>query len=160
MAIHVLLRPTATTGQSGLMPIPNVIWLHILSFLKLETDNINISWKLSHRVYNSLGRFFRSHLRDLRLKQLLQHVVYGNQTEAEKIIKSDPTLLLLRGTVEDYSFGMDDTNHRKNEGTAYQLALGAEDVRFLEHEVCMAEMIHGYLKKLPQGKNLHQEIVR
>jgi hypothetical protein len=151
MAFNLLLRPTTTTGRSGLMPIPNAIWLHILSFLNLETD-FKTCWLLSHRVYNPLGRFFRSHLRDVRLKQLLQHVVYGNQTEAEKIIKSNPTLLLLRGTVEDYSFGMDEENHGKNEGTAYQLALGAEDVRFYEGQVCMAEMIHSYLIKLPQGE--------
>jgi hypothetical protein len=152
MAFYLALLPTAPTGQSSVMPIPNAIWLHILSFLKLETDYIYLSWKLSHRVYNPLGRFFRSHLRDVRLKQLLQHVVYGNQAEAKKIIKSNPTLLLLRGTVEDYSFGMDDTNHRRNEGTAYQLALSAEDVRFHEHEVTMAEMIHRYLMKLPEGE--------
>jgi hypothetical protein len=88
----------------------------------------------------------------LRIIPLLQHVVYGNQAEAEKIIISNPTLLLLRGTVEDYSFGMDEENHRKNEGTAYQLALGAEDVSFHEGEFCMAEMIHSYLIKLPQGE--------
>jgi hypothetical protein len=132
------------TGQSGLMPIPNAIWLHILSFLNLETD-FKTCWLLSHRVYNPLGRFFRSHLRDDRLKQLLQHVVYGNQTKAEKIIMSNPTLLLLRGTVEDYSFGMDEDNHRKNRGTAYELALRTED------EI-MAEMIHGYLITFPEGR--------
>jgi hypothetical protein len=151
MDFYLLLHPTATTAQSSLIRIPNAMWLHILSFLNLETNNFNISRKLSPG-YNPLGRFFQSHLRDVRLKQLLQHVVYGNQTEAEKIIKSNPTLLLLRGTVEDYSFGMDEENHRKNEGTAYQLALGAEDVGFHKDEVCMAEMIRSYLIELPAGK--------
>jgi hypothetical protein len=152
IAISLALLPTHKSRQSILMYIPTGIWLgHILPFLDLEFD-LKACLALSYRVARPLGYFFQSHLRDVRLKQLLQHIVYGNLVEAEKIIKSNPKLLLLRETVEDYSFGMDAENHRKIEGTAYQIALGAEDVRFHEKEVGMAEMIHGYLMKLLEGR--------
>ena len=56
---------------------------------------------------------------------LLTHVVQGEEAEAKAMIKKEPTLLLNRGQVEDYS-------GRTIEGTAFQLALGAEDVEMLE----------------------------
>ncbi|MDR3491106.1 MAG: hypothetical protein P4M12_03555 [Gammaproteobacteria bacterium] len=80
-----------------------------------------------------------------QFKKLLEHVVLGNQKEAEDIIKENPNLLLYKRTVVDYS-------GRIIEGTALQIALGAEDVRFHDDEVAMVEMIMRHLKKLPDGE--------
>ena len=76
---------------------------------------------------------------------LLNRVVKGKQKEAEEIIKANPTLLLSKGTAIDYS-------NRTIHGTAFQIALGAEDVRYQPHEECMIEMIKRYLKQLPDGE--------
>jgi hypothetical protein len=142
------VKITKKSNKPVLMYLPSDIWLAILPFLNLEFDLKNCR-ALSYRVDRPLGIFFQAHLRgvrDIRLKQLLQYVVCGNQIEAEKIIESDLGLLLMRGTVEDYSFGMDEENHRKNQGTAYELAL----VR-AEDEI-MAAMIHSYLITFPEGR--------
>ena len=153
---HFPFRCNITCNQPNSRPDTTSIWLNILSFLALATD-LNSCHRSSVRLCKSISPFFQTHLTQIRLKQLLQHVVYGNQKEAEVIIKSNPYLLLLSGTVEDYSYGMVISNKRKNEGTAYQLALSAEDVGSFIGDVCMAEMIHSYLIKLPQG---HSEIAK
>ena len=44
------------------------------------------------------------------------------------------------------------TNHVVVEGTAYRLALGAEDVKAQENEECMAEMLARYIKFLPDSQ--------
>ena len=77
--------------------------------------------------------------------KLATHVVRGEQAEAEAMIKEDPKLLLEKCQVVDYS-------GRTLEGTPLQLALGAEDVKFHDKEVCMTEMIIPYFKDLPDGE--------
>jgi hypothetical protein len=67
----------------------------------------------------------------------LHLVIRGNQDEAEKMLRVNPELLLIKAIVTDYS-------DRKIEGTAFQLALGADDVE-------MSEMIAPYFDKLPGG---------
>lgn len=66
------------------------------------------------------------------------------------MIKSNPRLLLETGLVEDYS-------GRKIKGTALQMPLGAEDVKYHEDEECMVEMIHKYLRQLPNGETIIAE---
>jgi len=39
-------------------------------------------------------------------------------------------------------------------GTALQIALGAEDVRYHDNEECMAEMLERYLRQLPIGEQI------
>ncbi|MDR3491351.1 MAG: hypothetical protein P4M12_04810 [Gammaproteobacteria bacterium] len=80
-----------------------------------------------------------------QVNTLLVHVVKGDQKEAEELIKVNPKLLLSKGMVVDYS-------DRSIEGTAFQMALGAEDVKYHEDEECMAEMIQRYLRQLPDGE--------
>ncbi len=79
---------------------------------------------------------------DTVVNQLLQHVVHGEQKEAEKLIQDNPELLLKKGRVTDYS-------GRMIEGTAFQMALGAEDVE-------MAKMIAHYLDQLNPDEKLKQ----
>ncbi len=99
------------------------------------------------RQFNTL---FKPELKQLAIDKLLTHVIGGEQAEAEKIIRSNPRLLLESDIVEDYS-------GRKIEGTALQMALGAEDVKYHDDEVCMVEMIHKYLKQLPNGEAIIAE---
>jgi len=67
-------------------------------------------------------------------KKLLIHVVRGEEAEAKKMLEANPQLLLERGLVTDYS-------GRQIEGTAFALALGAEDIE-------MCEMITPYFNRL------------
>jgi hypothetical protein len=123
-------------------PIICDIWLYILTFLDLEYD-LKTCFQWSKNPLNKpLGLFFQSHV---KLTSLLQEIVYGNLSAAEQIIKAQPNLLLQSGRVEDYSFGMDESNHRKVQGTAYELALRAEDK-------LMAAMVQHYLRALPGGE--------
>ncbi len=102
---------------------------------------------LKHVPHNpELANRFKERL----VKKLLSHVIRGEQAEAEKMIKSNPHLLLETGMVEDYS-------GRKIAGTALQLALGAEDVKYHDDEECMVEMIDKYLKQLPNGEEIIAE---
>jgi len=78
---------------------------------------------------------------------LLLEVVHGNQAVAEEMIKANPLLLLESASVIDYA-------GRVIEGTALQIALGAEDVRYHDNEECMAEMIQRYLSQLPNGEEV------
>ncbi|MDP3268879.1 MAG: hypothetical protein Q8M40_07500 [Legionella sp.] len=75
-----------------------------------------------YRVSNSLKQP-HLHTTNKLTKQLLYHVVRGEFFQAENIIKADPGLLLEVGTVRDYS-------DRTIQGTALQIALGAEDVSY------------------------------
>lgn len=93
---------------------------------------------------------FKPELNQPATDKLLTHVIRGEQAKAEKMIKNNPHLLLETGIVVDYS-------GRKIEGTALQLALGADDVKYHDNEECMVEMIYKYLKKLPNGEAIIAE---
>jgi hypothetical protein len=114
-------------------------------------------------VFSRTSRLFSTYsqaaLQKAKLKKLLTHVIRGEQAPAEKLLKSLPheslaVVLQQRGKVTDYS-------NRTIEGTAFQLALGAEDVKLHEDEECMAEMLARYIRMLPGGevilKNQYQE---
>lgn len=72
------------------------------------------------------------------VNKFLQYVVYGDQKKLEGILRDDPNLLpqllLKKGQVTDYS-------GRTIDGTALQIALAAEDVKYHDDEKCMAEML-------------------
>ncbi len=86
--------------------------------------------------------------------QFLQHVIYGEQREAEKMLVDNQRLaqLLLteKAKVKDYS-------GRKIYGTALQMALGAEDVGYHEDEICMVEMLQKWMWLIPDGEALMAE---
>jgi len=109
---------------------------HLSRFFSVDAhNNILQSCKRSYLLFHG----------SLLLKNLLQNVVYGNLVEVKKIILLHPELLLLCGSVKDYS-------GRIVEGTALQLALAALDVSDRENEPGMTEIIQYYLKKLPDGE--------
>lgn len=80
-----------------------------------------------------------------KMQTLLKHVVLGEQIAAEAMLQIDPGLLLEKSIVKDYS-------GRRIYGTALQIALGAEDVCYHDHEECMTEMILKYFKLLPNAE--------
>ena len=84
--------------------------------------------------------FFQPDLNKLAVKKFLQHVAYGEKAEAEKMIKSNPKLLLAKGTVTN------EAGSTLKDRTAYQIALMEKDVSpYPEKFGEMAEMIEGYL---------------
>jgi len=87
----------------------------------------------------SLHSFFQPLIRKTKLQIFLQQVAFGQQAEAEQILKTEPNLLLLRGTVLDYS------GRTLSNCTAFQIALGADDTD-------MGEMLELYFNLLPNGK--------
>jgi hypothetical protein len=109
----------------------------IFPMLSLE-DNSFLT-RTSQNINQLFSKPFDQALLKLRPihQQLLGHVIHGQEKKAKAIIEKHPILLLYKGKVIDYS-------GRKIKGTAYQMALGAEDIE-------MAEMILGFLKQLPDG---------
>jgi hypothetical protein len=69
---------------------------------------------------------------------LVEHVVRGEQKEAEEMIIANPELLLMRARVKDYS-------GRTIEATPLQAAAGSDDGQ-------MEKMIQGHLSKLEDGE--------
>ena len=106
----------------------------------------------SHFVLSS-SRFHSVIQPQRLLNKFLQYVVYGNQKKAEAIIKAHPELLTKKGTVVDYS-------GRTICGTALQIALGAEDVKYHGDEECMAEMLMRYLKQLLNSETIITEQIQ
>ena len=86
--------------------------------------------------------------------RFLQHVIYGEQAEAEAMLNEHEhnpcmleKLLTAEATVTDYS-------RRRICGTAFRMALGAVDVRYHDDEECMVEMLQKWMRKLPDGEAL------
>jgi hypothetical protein len=83
---------------------------------------------------------------DLPVTVLLRHVVRAELSEAKAVLERNPALVLYKGQVTDYS-------GRTIEGTAYQIALGAEDVstgkdqKGNDKNDGMAKMIRSYFKR-------------
>lgn len=87
-----------------------------------------------------VSTLFRPALLQAKAKQLVQYIVYGDQHNAENILKISPDLLLRSiDEVIDYS-----SRPMKNV-TAFQAALRCQDVE-------MWEMIVPYFNKLPDGQ--------
>ncbi len=87
-------------------------------------------------------RLFEPEFNGQTVSQLLLHVIHGEQDEAEAMISANPDLLLEEGEVIDYS-------GRTIKRTAFQMAVGAEDVE-------MAEMIAQYLDEYYPGEKEKQ----
>lgn len=86
-------------------------------------------------------------------KQLLEHIIQGEQQEAEILLKKNPSLLFFQGKVDNF------------EGTAYQLALGEEDEEmvlmmqpyFLRLKNGNAEMQKQQREKFPEEYEKHEK---
>ena len=84
----------------------------------------------------------------------LQHIIYGEQNEAEAMLnehQNNPDmlrkLLTAKVTVTDYS-------GRRIYGTGFRMALGAVDIGYHPDEECMVEMLQKWMRKLPDGETL------
>jgi hypothetical protein len=117
---------------------PGSVWNVIFDyFLGYKEAIIKTQGFLDAReAYNSIETFYFS--------RLLEHVVKGEQDEAEEIIKKNCSFLRRVGRVQDYS-------GRTIEGTALQMALGAGDIGPKQDNVYMVEMIQNYFSELPDG---------
>src|SRR3990167_7817389 len=103
------------------------------------------------RLNKQVNNFFQPNLHKLAVEKFLHHVAYGEKDEAEKMLKSNPKLLLERGIVTDEA-------GRTIYGTAYQIALGAKDVSpYSDQFEEMAEMLERYLLQLPNGEEERQK---
>jgi hypothetical protein len=124
------------------------------SILDLPADYtlMAISSRLTLKEVSQLARistrattFFADALTNAKVITLLQHVAFGEQDEAERILKEDPTLLLRTGQITDHS------GRTFQDITAFQYALWALD----RH---MWTMILKYLPKEEAARQLHDHI--
>jgi hypothetical protein len=125
--------------------IPGDIFLNnIFPFLVSESHFENR--QAFTRVERPSSLFFRGQLLNVRLKQLLQHIAYGEKDKVEAIIAADPGLLLLSGPiVKDYA-------GREIQQYPYQMALAAADV-FVKFE-------NGVYQPNAQGEQMKEMIER
>ena len=98
---------------------------------------------------------------NVNLKTFLQHIALGEQVQAEAMLKAaspDARRALLMGKtiVKDYA----DETGRLLKGTALQLALGAEDVKYHNDEEAMTEMLMKYLRLEADGESLITQQIR
>lgn len=138
---------TSWLKDNGLLPESEkaIAQLEKSNALSSYLSNQNLS-NLS-QVSKGFHGLFRPVL-DVRLAlKLGQFIIYADLENAKKVIEANPSVLTIPMTVTDYS-------HRKIQGTALQLALGAEDVKYHDDEVAMVEMIIGELEKQPNGERI------
>ncbi len=109
-----------------------------------DKDALHVISKLSQTCH-TFHSLFQAQAVQLAAKKLCQHVVYGEKSEAEKLLAQNPLLLLVKIQVTDEA-------GRKILGTAFQIALGAKDVSPFPNKFNeMTEMIAGYFEKIPDG---------
>ncbi len=145
-SVHHAATSNTTYGlhRSGLFPSLQEM---ALAQLIMQFDNIEVAEQLLKKTEGQLAAesdlelifvipHFHSHIKGLvgtikeKVKTLCTHVVRGEKNEAEAFLIANRNILkiLLKSTckVETYAKGLD--NHVEVEGTAFRLALGAEDV--------------------------------
>ncbi|HEU5280847.1 MAG TPA: hypothetical protein VFU82_02580, partial [Gammaproteobacteria bacterium] len=135
---------TAWLKDNGLLPESEK------AIAELEKSNALSSYLSNQNLSNlsQVSKGFRGLFKPaLDTQQLGQLIIHADLDGAKKMIQAHPGLLTISLTVTDYS-------GRKIQGTALQLALGAEDIRYHDHEIAMVEMIMGELKKQPDGKRI------
>jgi len=127
----------ATSNLKSLFSkLPSTVLAHNIS--SCIDDDLKTQVVLT-QTCQRLRPFFQPALTEPRVKQLLQHIAYGQEDEAKKIIASNPNLLMMRGTVKDYS------GNTIEEVTPLELAYGAEDID-------MCQMLLPFLDRLPGGR--------
>jgi hypothetical protein len=97
------------------------------------------------RTCRQANTLFSIALPTTKVKALLQYVAFGEETKAERLMKNDPKLLLMKGQVTDYS------NRTFRDITAFQYAIWALD----EH---MWNVILKYLPKETAATQLAEHI--
>ena len=127
--------------QTSFVDLPKDMVRLVGCFIPADTDKDKYA-----RLCKQANNFFQSDLDKRAVEKLLHHVAYGEKDQAEKMLKSNPKLLLGISTITDEA-------GRTIYGTAYQIALGAKDVSPFPGKVEeMAEMLERYLLQLPNGE--------
>lgn len=125
----------ASNLESSFSKLPSALLTHhIASCVDLKTQAVLT------QTCKRIHPFFQPALTELRLKQLLQHIAYGQEDEAKKIIASNPNLLMMQGTATDYS------GNTIEDVTPLTLTRGADDIGMLE-------MLLSYSDRLPDKGN-------
>jgi hypothetical protein len=143
-------RPSSAMRQSPFEMLPDEMLTEIARWLPDQPPSDPTKLSALSNYIGTAKRFHFLLQPQHILTKFLQYVVYGNQKQAEAILKDAnlrSQLLQQKAQVIDYS-------GRTIYGTALQLALGAEDVKYHDDEECMTEMLKGYLKQLPNGDTL------
>ena len=111
---------------------------------------------------NLLTDLFKEKVLEVELKrqakELCQAVVYGNYDKVKEMLDKNPRLVFYKARVQDYSFYEEEEEkdekgnkkriYRESEGTALQLALGAEDISRDAHpDEGIADLIKSYFVK-------------
>jgi hypothetical protein len=173
-----LMTIPAATTESTYIP-PEIRELTLAYYLD-ESDfknrkNLPKKPRDSDVSENKIHAFFTpGDYRYLLVTKLLKHVVRGEKDEVREMLSKDPSLVLCKGSVTDYS-------ERTLEGTAWQMALGARGVnrakldednkpvldangkiQILHADEGMAEMIQSYFIKAcgDNEKAANEEITR
>ena len=126
--------------QTSFVDLPKDMVRLVGCFIPADTDKDKYA-----RLCKQANNFFQSDLDKRAVEKLLHHVAYGEKDQAEKMLKSNPKLLLGISTITDEA-------GRTIYGTAYQIALGAKDVSPFPKVEEMAEMLECYLLQLPNGE--------
>ncbi|KTC65281.1 SidC homolog (plasmid) [Legionella adelaidensis] len=118
--------------QGEFMDLPNETLIEIAKKLTSTKDISNLA-----QTNKRAQGLFKPALDSIAVNMLLEHVVHGEQDEAEKLIKKRPDLLTLRGDITDYS------GRTFKNITPFEYALWALDRHMWEI----------MLKALPDNKN-------
>jgi len=118
-------------------------------------DDIVGETKESPFAPTSSNKFVFFNQTDLPVTSFLNHVVHGDYEEVKAMLDKNPSLVLYKGQITDYS-------GRTFEGTGLKIALWAEDVSREGHpNEGMADMIRGYfIKALGNDENKADEEIR
>jgi hypothetical protein len=125
-----------------------------------STTSLQLGLKLINQSVGNLSPRMRSLLSseskqiiakiETQVKEFLQLVVQDKQKECEDILENNPERLIPLLT---WKALVNDGANRKIFGTALQIALGSDAVKFHKHKECMAEMLIRYLKTINNGTN-------
>lgn len=110
----------------------------LINHIGEEFNTKKVLFRVNKRFYN----FFQPQIQLQLTIKLLEHVVKGEQDEAEVMIMTNPALLLLKGDVTDLS------GRTFKNVSALQLALWALDVRY------MAPMMLNCLSNYDKGEEI------
>lgn len=138
---HYAMRQTVQEErQVSIINLPKDVIEHFITPLLSLRDLSRLA-----RTCHGANKLFKQHLTEIGVARLLQHVAFGEQEQAEKMLQSTPGLLLHKGNVTDYS------RRTFHSITAFQYALWALD----RH---MWTMILKYLPREEATKQLHDHV--
>lgn len=138
--------------------IPKLYDLAFNQLVKHSLFNIEICSETTLEHQEGLHRLVEDIIIKKFLPELLQHIAYGEQNQAEEMLKVNPELLRYRGTTTDYSGRIIENV------TAFQIALRMQDVEmwkmmepyFIKLEDGQEERARQFNEEFPEGQPIEQ----